>query len=224
MVFETPTLIWSLGTFKPRKTISWRVIMKRMKRAIFAFLTGSLCLSQVAAGSPDSRQIDGAHSTLTVHVHKSGFLSAFGHNHEIQAPIQSGEVKESDNPSVDLRVDARKLQVLDPETSEGTRAQIQDTMQGTQVLDVDHFPEIHFQSTSVEPKGPGHWIVHGNLELHGKDHPIDVEVTREGETYRGSAGLKQTDFGIAPVSVAGGTVKVKDEVKIEFKVELMAGP
>jgi hypothetical protein len=30
--------------------------------------------------------------------------------------------------------------------------------------------------------------------------------------------LKQTDFGIQPVSVAGGTIKVKDELEIEFTI------
>jgi hypothetical protein len=45
-------------------------------------------------------------------------------------------------------------------------------------------------------------------------------VTLKGEHYRGAATLKQTDFGITPVTVAGGTVKVKDEVKIEFEVVL----
>ena len=183
-------------------------------------MIGSLCLSRAEADSSDSRKIDGTHSTITVHVYKSGFLSAFGHNHEIQAPIQSGEVKESDPASVELRVDARKLQVLDPEVSERTRAQIQDTMNGMQVLDVAHFPEIRFQSNSVEPKGPGHWIAHGNLALHGKEQPIAVEVTLKGERYRGSARPKQTDFGITPVTVAGGTVKVKDEVEIEFEIAL----
>jgi polyisoprenoid-binding protein YceI len=158
---------------------------------------------------------------MTVRVYKSGFLSAFGHNHEIQAPIQSGQVKESGSPSVELRVDARKLRVLDPEASDSTRAQIQETMLGTQVLDADHFPEIRFQSAGAEPKGPDHWIVRGNLRLHGKDHPIAVEVTLKDEHYRGSASLRQTDFGITPVTVAGGTVKVKDEVKIEFQIALV---
>ena len=32
------------------------------------------------------------------------------------------------------------------------------------------------------------------------------------------ATLKQTDFGMAPVTVAAGTVKVKDEAKIEFEM------
>jgi polyisoprenoid-binding protein YceI len=195
--------------------------MKRIECTVFAFVLGSLCLSQVATRGSDARPIDETHSTVTVHVYKSGFLSAFGHNHEIQAPIQSGEVNESDTPSVDLRVDARKLRVLDPEASEETRAQIQDTMRGSQVLDVVHYPEIRFQSTAVEAKGQGHWIVHGNLTLHGKDHPIAAEVTLKGDRYRGSASLKQTDFGITPVTVAGGAVKVKDEVKIEFETALL---
>jgi hypothetical protein len=46
-------------------------------------------------------------------------------------------------------------------------------------------------------------------------------VTLKDACYRGSATLKQTDFGITPVTVAGGTVKVKDEVKIEFEIALV---
>jgi polyisoprenoid-binding protein YceI len=194
--------------------------MKRLVCTTFTALMLWLTLTWPAASS-DAREVDGLHSTMTVHVYKSGFLSAFGHNHAIQAPIQSGQVKESGSPSVELRVDAQKLRVLDAEVSDGTRAQIQETMLGSQVLDTDHFPEIHFQSTGVEQKGTGRWIVHGNLGLHGKDRPIAVEVTLKDERYRGSATLKQTDFGITPVTVAGGTVKVKDEVKIEFEIALM---
>jgi polyisoprenoid-binding protein YceI len=195
--------------------------LRRIECTLLAVMIGLLCVSPAAADSSVSRKIDAANSTITVHVYKSGFLSAFAHNHEVQAPVQSGEVKESDPASVELLVNAQKLKVLDPEISEGTRAQIQETMNGIQVLDVAHFPEIRFQSTSVEAKGPGHWIAHGNLALHGKEHPIAVEVTLKGERYRGSATLRQTDFGITPVTAAGGTVKVKDEVRIEFEIALV---
>jgi hypothetical protein len=33
--------------------------------------------------------------------------------------------------------------------------------------------------------------------------------------------LKQIEFGITPVTVPGGTVKVNDEVKVEFDIALM---
>jgi hypothetical protein len=195
--------------------------MKRLVCTTFTALMLWLWLTPLTAANSDARKVDGPRSTITVRVYKSGFFSAFGHNHEIQAPIQSGEVKESGTPSIELRIAARELRVLDPEASDSTRAQIQETMLGTQVLDADHFPEIHFQSTGVEPKGSDHWIVHGNLRLHGKDHQIVVDVTLKDDRHRGSATLKQTDFGITPVTVAGGTVKVKDEVKVEFDIALM---
>ena len=151
--------------------------MNRLVRIPLSVLALWLSLTPPSHASSDAREVDGPHSTMTVHVYKSGFLSAFGHNHEIQAPIQSGQVKESGSPSVELRVDARKLRVLDPEASDGTRTQIQETMLGTQVLDTDHFAEVHFQSTGVEPKGSDHWVVHGKLALHGKERSIAVEVT-----------------------------------------------
>lgn len=195
-----------------------------MKRFICTALVGLsawFCLVLFATASSEGREIDCTHSTITVRVYKSGFLSAFGHNHEIQAPIQSGQVEESGDLSVVMRVDARKLRVLDPEASESTRAQIQETMLGPQVLDVDHFPEIRFQSTEIEPRGLEQWIVHGKLTLHGRERPVSFEVVLKGDHYQGSAPLKQTDFGMKPVTVAGGTVKVKDEVKIEFEIALM---
>ena len=195
-----------------------------MNALVHTILAGLLLLFgqiQPSAANPQVGKIDSTRSTITVRVYKSGFLSAFGHDHEIQAPIESGEVKGADSPSVELRVAAHKLEVLDPEASEKTRAQIQETMEADKVLDVTRFPEIRFQSTAVEAKGSDHWIVRGTLALHGKERPVAVDVTLKGEHYRGSATLRQTEFGITPVTVAGGTVKVKDEVKIEFEIALV---
>lgn len=194
--------------------------MNLFRYALFAASILAAGATRPATAGPDARKIDAAHSTMTVRVFKSGFFSAFAHNHEIEAPIDSGEVNESGALSVELRVDARKLRVLDPEASAGTRAQIQQTMEGPQVLDSGRFAEIHFQSTSVEPKGTNEWQVHGNLELHGQTHPITVDVALRDGRYRGRVTLKQTAFGIKPVTIAGGTVKVKDEIKVEFEIGL----
>jgi polyisoprenoid-binding protein YceI len=45
------------------------------------------------------------------------------------------------------------------------------------VLDAERFPEIRFQSTTVEAKGANHWVVNGKLGLHGQTHPVTVDVT-----------------------------------------------
>lgn len=173
-----------------------------------------------SGGQSAARSIDRDHSSLKIHVSKTGFFSAFAHNHEIDAPFVSGEVQTASSPSVELRFDSRKLHVLDPEASESTRAQIQKTMEGPQVLDAERFPEIRFLSTEVEVKGTDHWLVRGTLNLHGQSHPVTVDVTFKEGFYRGSATFKQTAFGITPVTVAGGTVKVKDELKVEFSIAL----
>jgi len=57
--------------------------------------------------------------------------------------------------------------------------------------------------------------------MHGTERPISFEVALKDGRYRGSANLKQTDFGMTPITIAGGTVKVKDEVKVEFEIALM---
>ena len=171
------------------------------------------------AAAPTTREMDVARSTLTVRVFKAGLFSAFGHNHEIRALLARGVFNESaDQPSVELQVDARQLQALDPELSAKDRAEVQQTMLGPSVLDTANFPDIRFHSSSIEKTGQGTWRVHGDLTVHGQTHPVLAEVTGEPGHYRGSAAVRQTDFGIKPVSVAGGAIKVKDEVRVEFEI------
>jgi hypothetical protein len=186
---------------------------------------GALAVALVILVSPavargEKRAVDVAHSVLKIRVFKSGFFSAFGHDHEIVAPISQGVVETSESAGVEVRVDARQLRVLDPDLPADKRNQVQKTMEGPEVLDNGRFPEIRFRSSSVEKKGRDGWTVNGDLTLHGQTHPVAVEVTLQDGHYRGSAKLKQRDFGITPVSVAGGTVKVKDEVKITFDLVL----
>jgi polyisoprenoid-binding protein YceI len=199
----------------------WQHSMRCMVCAAVAATAAWISVAPRASGAADARKIDSAHSRMTVRVFKSGLFSAFAHNHEIEAPIKSGAVNESGILSAELHVDARKLLVLDPKASANTRTKIQETMLGREVLDANQFPEITFQSTAVEPRGTDHWRVQGNLDLHGQTRPVAVDVALKDGVYRGTATLKQTDFGMKPVSIAGGTVNVKDEVKIEFEIALL---
>ncbi len=91
-------------------------------------------------------------------------------------------------------------------------------MLGPKVLDSAQFREIRFHSTEVRRSSEGKWTVQGDLTLHGQTHPVNVDVERQDGRYRGSARLRQSEFGITPVTVAGGTIKVKDEVRVEFEI------
>jgi polyisoprenoid-binding protein YceI len=177
-----------------------------------------LLAAAVAQTAAPARAIDPAHSRLTVHVGKTGMFSGFGHEHEIQAPAFSGSVRGQE--AVDFLVDARAMKVADAEISDKDRAAIQDTMLGPEVLDTARYPEIRFHSTAVEPGKAGEWRVRGELTLHGQTHPVVLEIKQAGGRYSGSCAFKQTDFGIKPVSAGGGSVKVKDELRIDFEVAL----
>jgi polyisoprenoid-binding protein YceI len=192
-----------------------------MKNSVTAHLLGlvlvAILLGYAQSSSSSARSIDTARSVLTVRVYKTGLFSAFAHDHEIRAPIQKGAADEEKN-TVEFTVDARALRVLDPGVSEKDRAEIQGTMLGPKVLDSEKFPEIRFRSTSLGEAGEDKWIVRGDLTLHGQTHPVKVEVKGHDGHYTGSARLSQKDFGITPVSIAGGSVKVKDEILVEFEI------
>jgi polyisoprenoid-binding protein YceI len=189
----------------------------KLRKLVLGMLGIALCLGPNILYA-QHKAIDVTRSSLTIRVFKSGAFSAFAHDHEIKAPISEGEIDASANPSVQLRLDSRKMRVLDPEISADKRAEIQHTMEGSTVLDVEHFPEISYRSTAITKTGDAHWEVHGTLTLHGKNQAVVVMVTLEGGHYRGSASFKQSEFGMTPIRIAGGTVKVKDEVKIEFDI------
>jgi polyisoprenoid-binding protein YceI len=85
----------------------------------------------------------------------------------------------------------------------------------------DSHPEIRFRSSSVKP-AEGQWLVNGELSIRGRAQPVAVPVKvaprPSGFAFTGKFSAKQSDFGIKPSSVGGGTVKVKDEVSILFDI------
>lgn len=169
--------------------------------------------------SAQPRPIDIKQSQITIHVGRAGLFSAFGHDHLVRAPIAQGTIDESaTRPQVEFRVESRQLKVMDPDVKPEERAEIQRDMLGPKVLDSEKYQEIRFRSTSIERTGDGKWKVSGQLSLHGQTRPVEVAVTGGSGSYRGTTKFKQTEFGIKPVSVGGGTVKVKDELRIEFEV------
>jgi polyisoprenoid-binding protein YceI len=146
-------------------------------------------------------------------VAKSGLLSAAGHEHTVMAPIEVGNIDDSRAAHVSFRVNAARLMVLPEEH----QSEVQRSMQ-ERVLESSRFPEISFTSDSVKAVSKDSWLVSGRLMLHDEVKPISVSVHRADSRYIGTVTIKQTDFGIQPISGAGGTVKVKNELKINFTI------
>jgi polyisoprenoid-binding protein YceI len=199
-------------------------------RAISAALLVLLAPFTLGAQDAASYSIDSQQSKVEIHVGKQGAFSAFGHDHLIAAKQVSGEAKfdaqKLDQSAVRLKISTKSITVIDPGESEKDRKEVQATMEGEKVLDVAKFPEITFTSTGVSgsKKISDGWelTLAGKLNLHGVEKPVTfpLRVTANANNLQGKGELsvRQTDYGITPVKAGGGTVKVKDEMKIIFTI------
>jgi polyisoprenoid-binding protein YceI len=164
-----------------------------------------------------------------INVGTAGLFGAFAHNHLIEARKIDGcatiDTKDLTHSSIKLTFATAAIRVIDPKESAKDRAEVQKTME-MEVLRVSEHPGVTFVSTKIENAGTaGQLRVHGNLTIRGKAQPVVIPVTlthQEDGTYRavGKYQFKQTSFGIKPITLAGGTVKVKDELQTDFEIFL----
>jgi polyisoprenoid-binding protein YceI len=205
----------------------------RCREARYAMTAVLLALLLLAAGDARgdvrSYTVDGSHSRVTIAVGRSGLFRFAGHTHEVLAPSMTGEVAlDLEGPGgseVQLSFETAALQVTGRGDPPADVPKVQAVMVGPRVLDADRFPRITFRSESVSGriplKGAGEIEVTGDLSLHGvtKRLTLPMQVRLEGDslTVAGTAVLRQTDFDIQPVSVAG-VVKVKNEITITYRI------
>src|SRR5579862_1123272 len=178
-------------------------------------------------------RLDPRPSRFTVRVTAGGLLSAFGHNPIIGVRDFSGEVRfdpaSPQSASLHFEVSARSLEVAgdvnDGDVNDKDRREIERIMQ-EQVLESDSYPTIEFQSSEVKvtSSGAGQFRaeISGELSLHGgtRQQTILARVTASGDRLRASGefSIYQSEFGIQLVTVAGGALKVKDELKASFEI------
>jgi polyisoprenoid-binding protein YceI len=199
-------------------------------RAVSAALISLFASVSAGAQGRASYSVDSQQSKMEIHVSKEGAFKAFGHDHLIAAKQISGQVQfdpqKIDQSSVHLRIPTKSMAVVDPGESEKDRRDVQATVEGEKVLDVAKFPEITFASSSVSAgkKTSEGWdlTLSGNLKLHGVEKAVSLplHVRAKANELRGDGELSvlQTDYGITPVKVGGGSVKVKDKLKITFDI------
>ncbi len=185
--------------------------------------------------SPSTYQIDRANSYFLAIAEKSGMFGFAAHHHAIVATQWTGDLHLDGNDlarsSASVAIPVNSLAVDTPEADRkaGFRGdpdadeqrKVQARMLSPEVFDAARYPEIRLKVASVDPAGNGELRLRGSLEMHGQTRDVAVPVRyargkENGFTFDGAFTVKQTDFGMTPVSIAGGTVKVKDEVKIQF--------
>lgn len=169
--------------------------------------------------------IDTRASQFTVQAFASGLISAVAHSPKIAIREWSGDITMTDamqNISVKVRVKAASLEVLD-ELRDDDRREIHRVM-NQEVLHTNRFPEIAFDSTEVKAEKQREDLykvnVRGSLTLHGvtnmQEFNGQVAVGVDSARAYGEFTLRQTDYDIRIASIAGGTLKLQDELKFFY--------
>lgn len=167
-------------------------------------------------------------SQFTLQVFSGGMLSAFGHSPTIAIRDFTGEAQVNpDNPeqsSLKVTIKAASLSVKD-DISDKDQREIERMMQ-QEILESSSYPEMIYECSNLAATktGEGQYTVtlNGDLTMHGITRPqaVPARVTITGDSLRafGDFSLRQTDYDLKLASVAGGALKVKDELKFSFNI------
>ncbi|MGA9356413.1 MAG: YceI family protein [Terriglobales bacterium] len=167
-------------------------------------------------------------SAFTARAFAAGMLSAFAHSPTIELPDFEGEILLNpdalEQSSLRMIIHAASLNDTD-DISAKDHDEINRRMHD-EVLEVDSFPDIVYECSSVIASKTGegqYWVaLAGDLTMHGvkRGQPVSTRVSINGDTLRASGdfSVRLSDYEIQPVTAAGGTVKLKDEIKLSFAI------
>ncbi|HKE42089.1 MAG TPA: YceI family protein [Casimicrobiaceae bacterium] len=181
----------------------------------------------VAKGEPVYR-IDPAQSLLVIEVHRSGSLARLGHDHVVASHDIRGLVA-PDAGRADLYVELNRLVVDEPSLRSEAGFDTQpsdDDIAGTRrnmlnELQTDQYP---FARISVSAIGTGdarsQFKVAVTLREATREFeaPVQIQSSTEAISVKGNLSLRQTDFGLNPLSVLGGAIQVQDQIDLRFRI------
>jgi polyisoprenoid-binding protein YceI len=167
-------------------------------------------------------------SQFTVQAFASGLIAAVAHSPKIAIRDWTAVAKTDADSlmgiSLRVRVRAASLEVLD-ELRDDDRREIHRVM-NQEVLETAIYPEIVYDSTEVmvdKLKEDSYRLnVRGTLALHGVSNELDfvAQASLGVDSVRayGVFTVLQSDYNIRIASIAGGTLKLQDELKFSFYV------
>ena len=172
--------------------------------------------------------IDTRASQFTVQAFASGLISAIAHSPKIAIRDWTGTVQMSsttlDGIALKVRVKSNSLEVLD-ELPDADRRELHRVM-NKDVLETTQYPEIAYDSTQVAAEKQKDDLyrlnVRGKLNLHGtaneQDFVAQASLGVDSARAYGSFTLLQSEYNIRIASIAGGTLKLQDELKFSFYI------
>jgi hypothetical protein len=195
---------------------------------------------QVAAQGMPVLRIDPETSLVVIEVYRGGSLARLGHDHVVASHDVRGYVApRADRADLYVRLDRLVVDEPDLRRQAGFDTQpTEDDIAGTRrnmlnEMDAQAFPYalIHLAGGAAGP-GAGAFVnkvdkmLDVAVTVHGVERtlraPVAVEMRGESLVASGRIALRQSDFGMTPLSVLGGAIQVKDEISVRFTIRAAA--
>jgi polyisoprenoid-binding protein YceI len=222
--------------------------MKTLRRLVLPLLLLAACTSQTPVAPPSAPPaavspadwylqaasegkkvyaIDSAQSLITVVVRRGGPMARFGHDHVVASRAVTGfAAPDAGRADFQFRLDALTVDEEALRNAAGLTTQPDaDAIAGTRnnmltrVLEAQTYPLVLLHAQRSAPGAPS---VRLTVTLHGVSKTLDVPVKFEESAGRlaasGAFTLLQTDFGITPMSVLGGAMRVEDQMELQFRI------
>lgn len=182
---------------------------------------------QAAARGTQVFRVDPATSVVVIEVYRGGSLARLGHDHVVASHDVRGYIAPNEGRA-DLYLPLDRLVVDEPELRKeagfDTRPTDED-IAGTRrnmmnALEVSTFPFALVRIAGGE--GGSGEAMGVTVVVHGIEHTVRAPIQFNGSSgalaASGRIALKQTDFGMTPLSVLGGAIQVKDEVSVRYVI------
>jgi polyisoprenoid-binding protein YceI len=171
-------------------------------------------------------RFDPDHSRFTVQAFAAGLLSFLGHSPTFSVRSLGGTLEFPDDLVAKLRLElsiAANSLVAGEDVKPADRREIEDRMRA-EVLETTKFPEITFRAVAAgaDKLAEGRYRVtlDGTLNVHGVQRPHrltgELGLLTDGARLAGETGVRMSEFRIRPVTALGGTIRLKDELKLTF--------
>ncbi len=172
--------------------------------------------------------IDTRVSQFTVQAFASGLIAVIAQSPKIAIRDWTGEIVKNANQldaaSITVRIKAASLEVLD-ELRDDDRRELHRVM-NDEVLETRIYPDVAFQSTEAKMEKLREDLfrvrVRGKLQLHGANNDLafgaQVSIGADSARAFGEFTVRQSDYNIRIASVAKGSLKLQDELKLSFYV------
>jgi polyisoprenoid-binding protein YceI len=171
--------------------------------------------------STESWEFDLSHSSVQFHVRHLMVSKVHGRFHKWSGTLELDPADPS-RSRVEVAIDASSIDTREPKRD--------DHLRSADFLDVANFPQLKFQSTSVERHDGGEYTLTGDLTIHGVTRSVKL-VVEGGETVKDPWGgvrtgfsakttISRKDFGLTwNLALETGGFVVGDKVEITLEIE-----